>query len=172
MKKFMLVALVLLVVGLPSCDLLKSSLGGTVEGTVSDASNGFVILISNIDDLDNIQDLTESGLSALTSIVKGFGIIGNDGSYEVLAVPEGSFYVVAAVDGNGNNTLDSTDMIGWYGKDTTFSYVDTTTSDTLSVTITIPEQITVADKETKTGINITTLVSKDYFEKYYDIINQ
>ena len=174
MKKFFLPVLFLLIVGIPSCDLLKESLGGSIEGTVSgnNVNGGFVILLSSIDDLDQIQDLSESGLSAITDIVKGFGLIGSDGSFEILAVPSGEYYMVAAIDADGNNTLDTTDMIGWYGNDTSFTYVDTTSNDTIDVTITIPVSFVVAEKEKKTGMDIKRLMSKQEFEKYYDYINQ
>lgn len=168
MKKFFIIALVVFVV-FSSCDWFKSQIGGTMKGTVTDATSGFVVLINNINFLDSITTLTESGLNALTTIVKGLGLIGSNGSYEVIAVPAGTFYVLSLVDQNGNQTLDSTDMIGWYGNDTTFSYV---TKDTISVTITIPASLTFTEKENKTGINITRLISKKDFQIYYDYITK
>ncbi len=165
MKKFLIIALVLFVV-FSSCDWFKSQIGGTMKGTVSGATSGFVVLINNINFLDSITTLTESGLNALTTIVKGLGIISSNGSYEVIAIPAGTFYVLTLVDANGNQTLDSTDMIGWYGNDTTFTY------DTMSVTITIPSTLTFEEKENKTGINITRLTSKKDFQLYYDYITK
>lgn len=165
MKKFLIIAIVFFLV-FSSCDWFKSQIGGTMKGTVTGATSGFVVLINNISFLDSITTLTESGLNALTTIVKGLGIIGSNGSYEVLAIPSGTFYVLTLVDGNGNQTLDSTDMIGWYGNDTTFTY------DTSNVTITMPKTLTFQEKENKTNINITRLMSKSYFQLYYDYITK
>ena len=168
MRRLFPVLLVLLVVGIPSCSLLIGSLGGSIEGSVlvDELADGFVLLLNAIDDLDQIQDLTEAGLSAITNIVKGFGLIGSDGSFEIPAVPSGKYYMVAVIDANGNNTLDNTDMVGWYGNDTTFVYEGDT------VTITIPESFTMEEKEEKTDMNITRVMAKDDFERYYDYITE
>lgn len=171
MKKLLIIALFIFLV-FSSCDWFKSQIGGTMKGTVTGATSGFVVLINNISFLDSITTLTESGLNALTTIVKGLGLIGSNGSYEVLAIPAGTFYALTLVDANENQTLDSTDMIGWYGNDTTFSYISNTTKDTISVTITKPATLTFEEKENKTDINITRLTSKKDFQLYYDYITK
>ncbi len=168
MKKFMIISLVFFLV-FSSCDWFKSQVGGTMKGTVNGATSGFVVLINNIGALDSITTLTESGLNALTTIVKGLGLIGSNGSYEVIAIPAGTYYALALVDANNNETLDSTDMIGWYGNDSTFTYYESAT-ESLTVTITIPKTITFEEKENMTGINITRIISKADFKKYYDYI--
>uniref|UniRef100_A0A7C4U7X9 Uncharacterized protein n=1 Tax=candidate division WOR-3 bacterium TaxID=2052148 RepID=A0A7C4U7X9_UNCW3 len=169
MKKFLMIGIALAILFV-SCDWFKSNLGATLNGTVSGATGGFVVVINNITSLDSITTLTEQGLKSLTTIIKGIGLIGSNGSYEVLAIPAGSYYVLSLVDGNGNGTLDSTDQIGWYGTDTTFQYVADT--ETLQVTITKPSLLTFEEKEKKTGCNITRLISKEDFQKYYDYITK
>ena len=168
MKKILFVLPIVLVFS--SCDLFENTLGGTIEGTVSNdsltVSNGFVILLNNINDINQISDLTSSGLSALTNVVKGFGLINSDGTYKIIAVPAGDFYIFAAVDTNKNNTLDSLDLIGWYGQDTSKSV--TIQDSTYTLDFTIPDTISMAGKENRTNINIDILVTKKEFETVYN----
>jgi len=168
MKKILF--LLPLVLVLLSCDLFEKALGGTIEGTVSNdtltVSNGFVILLNNISDINQISELTSSGLSALTNVVKGFGVIDSDGTYKILAVPAGDFYLFAAIDSNEYNTLDSLDLIGWYGKDTSASI--TIPDSTYILNYTIPDTISIAEKEKRTNVNIDILVKKKEFETVYN----
>lgn len=131
MKKVLgLVAVIVLLFG---CERLKET---TVSGRVTyggEAVDGAFVLL--------LESVSLEGVS-----LGGGWRTGSDGRYEIIRVAAGDYYVAAIKDENGNLQYDQgTDRVGWYGEE------DTLTG------LTIPEQITVVERENRTGINIDTL---------------
>lgn len=137
----LLVVVVLAAILALSCDKVKDEiLQVTVSGHVRNAGqavDGAIVLILNNASLD-------SGMSIdINSENINGSLTFSEGEYTIIRVEEGTYYVVAIKDENGNKSYDlGTDPIGWYGHD--------------SFGIIIPDPIDVSDQNI-TGIDIDTL---------------
>lgn len=125
---------------LSGCEELEKT--GTIAGKVTNGGEGqkdAIVLAIAGDSLTNGQSIDYKNL-------KGTLITNTDGSYKILLVDEGSYVVTAIKDNNGNWVFDdSVDALGYFGQ------VDTLTG------LTIPDKVSVDEREDKTGINIDTL---------------
>ena len=142
-KALSVLAILLLALG---CEKVKET---TVSGKVTDGAtgpvSGAVVLLLGSDSLS-------SGMS-----LSGGSVTLGDGNYEMIRVEPGSYYVPAIKDVNGNGTLDSLDLFGWFGPESTWAYFDSLTQESVTVTITLPEQIVVTEGQDKTNTDIDTL---------------
>lgn len=142
-KALFALAILILAVG---CEKVKET---TVRGNVSNGAagpvSGAVVLLYGSDSLEAGMNLSGGSIS-----------LGN-GDYEIIRVDPGNYYVPAIKDVNGNGTLDSLDLFGYFGPESTWSYWDSLASETVSVTITLPEQISVTEGQSQGSIDIDTL---------------
>jgi len=164
MKKLMILGLISVLI-LGGCDAFQSELGVNVKGTIrnngASVSGAITILLNSKDALNNISSLNVSDLSSLTSIVKGVSTSDASGNYTISFVKEGIYTLVAIRDVNANNTLDTLDEIGWYGRDTTIIIEN----DTFQYAI--PDTFYVNGNTERSGININYFITK----KLYDSTN-
>jgi len=142
-KALSVLAILLLALG---CEKVKET---TVSGKVTDGAagpvSGAVVLLLGSDSL-------EAGMN-----LSGGSVTLADGTYEMIRVEPGSYYVPAIRDVNSNGTLDSLDLFGWFGPESSWTYWDSVAVETVSVTITVAEQIVVTEGQNKTDVNIDTL---------------
>ncbi len=120
-----------------SCDKVDEVLGITIAGNVSNAGQpvdgAIVLLVNNVSDIVGGSPLSNGSIT-----------LGN-GNYTIIKVEEGTYYVCAVKDEDGNQSYDlGTDPIGWYG------HPDSITG------LTIPDSIIVTDDDIS-GIDIDTL---------------
>ena len=144
MKKLIFIA-VILAFALGCEEVKETTVSGTVTNGAAGSVSGAIVLLVEADSL-------EAGMS-----LSGGSVTLTDGSYEIIRVDAGSYYVPAIKDENSNATFDSLDLFGFYGAESTWSYFDTTAQETVTMTITIPEQITVTEGVDQTDIDIDTL---------------
>ncbi len=115
---------------------------GSIAGKVTNGGTGqkdAIVLAIAGDSITNGQSIDYNN-------VKGTLVLNTDGSYKILLVDEGTYVVVAINDNNDNLVFDDTvDAIGYYGQ-----------KDTLTG-LTIPDKVSIAKGEDKTGIDIDTL---------------
>ena len=134
-----IIALIGVVILFAGCKELaeKGSIGGKVTNAGTEQKGAIVLAIAG--------DSLANGQSIDYNTVKGTLIVNADGSYRILLVDEGTYVVVAINDNNDNLVFDDTlDEIGYYGhKD--------------SLGLTIPDKVSIAKGEDKTGIDIDTL---------------
>jgi uncharacterized protein (DUF2141 family) len=120
-----------------SCEKAQEVLGITISGNVStngQAVSGAIVLLVN-----DISEIV--GGSPLSS---GSITLGN-GNYTIIQVDDGTYYVCAIKDENGNNSYDlGTDPIGWYGHRDDITH------------LTIPDSIIVSGNDIS-DIDIDTL---------------
>lgn len=119
-----------------SCDKVEEVLGITIAGNVSNGGQplegAFVLLVDK-------AEITQGFPIGNGSITLG------NGNYTIIKVEEGTYYICAVKDENGNQTYDlGTDPIGWYG------HPDSITG------LTIPDSVIVTDQNIS-GIDIDTL---------------
>lgn len=111
MKKGIVPLILMLAVSLIvalSCEKVEKALGITISGNVSNAGQpvegAYVLLVNNV-----------SEIVAGSPLSNGMITLGN-GNYTIIQVEDGTYYVVAVKDENGNTSYDlGTDLIGWYG---------------------------------------------------------
>lgn len=143
MKKGILPLILVIAVSLIlaiSCEKAEEVIGITISGNVSNGgqpvSGAFVLLVNNISDIISGSPLS-NGMITLSN-----------GNYTIIKVEDGTYYVCAVKDENGNNSYDfGTDPIGWYG------HLDSLTH------LTIPDSVIVSGNDVS-DIDIDTL----YFE--------
>jgi uncharacterized protein (DUF2141 family) len=133
---FLLVAVLMLAFFALSCEKAQEVLGITISGNVSNAGQpmegAFVLLVDK-------GEITQG-----FPIGNGSVTLGN-GNYTIIRVEEGTYYICAVKDENGNQSYDfGTDPIGWYG------HPDSITG------LTIPDSVIVLDQDIS-GIDIDTL---------------
>lgn len=138
MKRLLVLLLMVFVAALLafSCEKAQEVLGITIAGNVSNAGQSvegaFVLLVDK-------AEITQG-----FPIGNGSVTLGN-GNYTIIRVEEGTYYICAVKDENGNQTYDlGTDPIGWYG------HPDSITG------LTIPDSVIVTDQDIS-GIDIDTL---------------
>ncbi len=128
------------------CEKVKeTTVSGNVRNGAAGAVSGAVVLLFGSDSLEPGMNLSGGSIS-----------LGN-GDYEIIRVDPGNYYVPAIKDVNGNGTLDSLDLFGYFGPESTWSYWDSLACETVSVTISIPEQISVTEGQNQDNIDIDTL---------------
>ena len=133
---FLLMMIVMAALIALSCEKAQEVLGITIAGNVSNGGQpvegAFVLLVDK-------AEITQG-----FPIGNGSVTLGN-GNYTIIRVEEGTYYVCAVKDENGNQTYDlGTDPIGWYG------HPDSITG------LTIPDSLIVTDQDVS-GIDIDTL---------------
>ncbi|MCK4322404.1 hypothetical protein KAX08_07815 [candidate division WOR-3 bacterium] len=178
-KLFFGLILLIIILFTSSCEELFTTIAGMVSNDGIPVEEAIVLVLnantSAYEKLSEINELSSSALSALTDIVKGFDISSdNNGNYLASMLSGGTVYVIAISD-DGSGNLDSLDLIGWYGKDTTLMIndiiiinsdtiiVDSTMTDSL-FSYTIPEAISIEKGRDTTGIDINNLVKYKWFE--------
>lgn len=179
-KLFFGLILLIIILFTSSCEELFTTIAGMVSND-GIPKEGAIVLVLNADmsayeKLSEINELSSSALSALADVVKGFDIASDDnGYYKAILISGGTIYIIAISDENDNQELDSVDLIGWYGKDTTLMIndiiiinsdtiiVDSTMTDSL-FSYTIPEAISIEKGRDTTGIDINNLVKYKWFE--------
>jgi uncharacterized protein (DUF2141 family) len=119
-----------------SCEKAQEVLGITIAGNVSNAGQpvegAFVLLVDK-------AEITQG-----FPIGNGSVTLGN-GNYTIIRVEEGTYYICAVKDEDGNQQYDlGTDPIGWYG------HPDSITG------LTIPDSVIVTDQDIS-NIDIDTL---------------
>ncbi|TES93693.1 MAG: carboxypeptidase regulatory-like domain-containing protein [Candidatus Cloacimonadota bacterium] len=140
MKKGILPLILVIAVSLIlaiSCEKVEEVIGITISGNVSNGgqpvSGAFVLLVNNISDIISGSPLS-NGMITLSN-----------GNYTIIKVEDGTYYVCAVKDENGNNSYDfGTDPIGWY------SHLDSLTH------LTIPDSVIVSGNDVP-NIDIDTL---------------
>lgn len=143
MRKGIVVTIVVMILGVIfaiSCDKVDEVLGITIAGNVSNAGQpvegAIVLLVNNVSDIVGGSPLSNGSVT-----------LGN-GNYTIIKVEEGTYYVCAVKDKDGNQSYDlGTDPIGWYG------HPDSITG------LTIPDSIIVTDDDIS-GIDIDTLYTQ------------
>lgn len=135
-----LIIAVSLIVAL-SCEKAKEKIFQvTIEGFVSNGGQpvvGAIVLIFNDDQIDSGASIDIDNENINGSFT------GNDGGYTIIRVEDGTYYVVAIKDENGNKSYDlGVDPIGWYGHD--------------SFGIIIPDPVVVSGLDVS-GIDIDTM---------------
>ncbi len=129
-----------------ACEKVKeTTVSGRVTNGAGGAVSGAIVLLLQSDSL-------EAGMP-----LSGGSVTLGDGNYEIIRVDPGSYYVPAIKDVNGNGTLDSLDLFGYFGPESTWVFFDSTVSETVSVTVTLPEQISVTEGDSQDNIDIDTL---------------
>lgn len=192
-KVFLITVLIVSAVFITSCEEVQellTTVSGTIEDEATAVSDAVVIALNSEGDayqnLGEVNELSEDALEALGSVVKGFDVTGSDasGNYEATIISEGGMYIVSISDENGNSELDSLDLFGWYGNDSTLSLPDHIAIDTFNIggydividstmidtvnrefTYTIPQEITVEEGDDLTGIHITNMMEYKWVEK-------
>ena len=103
--------LIIVLLGIYNCDLANElddafiDISGTVTNNNEPVSNALVLLLTNKDISDGL------------SLSNG-SITGNNGSYSIINVENGEYYIVAIEDNNSNLEFDiESDRIGFYGID-------------------------------------------------------
>lgn len=142
MKKLIFIA-VILAFALGCEEVKETTVSGTVTNGAAGSVSGAIVVLVDSDSLQPGMSLEGLPLASVTL---------TDGNYEIIRVDAGSYYVPAIKDVNNSRTLDSLDLLGWYGRDTTYVNPQMDT-----VTIRIPEQITVTEGVDQTDIDIDTL---------------
>ncbi len=136
-----ILVLFLVIILVSSCEKAKDEiLGITISGTVTndgEAIDGaFVLLVNNISEIVGGSPLSNGSVT-----------LGN-GTYTIIQVNDGTYYVAAVKDENGNSSYDlGTDPIGWYG------HTDSLTH------LTIPDSIVISGNNVS-GIDIDTLYAQ------------
>ena len=138
-----LIIAVSLIVAL-SCEKAKEEIFQvTIKGFVSDSGQsvvGAIVLIFNDDQIDSGASIDIDNENINGSFT------GNDGGYTIIRVEDGTYYVVAIKDENGNKSYDlGVDPIGWYGHD--------------SFGIIIPDPVVVSGEDVS-GIDIDTMYAQ------------
>lgn len=138
-----LIIAVSLIVAL-SCEKAKEEIFQvTIKGFVSDSGQpvvGAVVLIFNDDQIDSGASIDIDNENINGSFT------GDDGGYTIIRVEDGTYYVVAVKDENGNKSYDlGVDPIGWYGHD--------------SFGIIIPDPVVVLGVDVS-GIDIDTMYAQ------------
>ncbi len=134
MKKSILPFLLILLLSLilaSSCEkVLQVTLSGTVTNVGQPVVGAFVLLL----DKAEITTGFPIGNASITA---------SDGKYTIIRVEDGTYFVAAVKDENGNESYDlGVDPIGWYGHD--------------SFGIIIPDPVVVSGED-KSGIDIDTM---------------
>jgi len=147
MKKGILPIVLVLFVSLilaVSCEKAKDEIFQvTVKGYVANGGQpveGAVVLLLNSANIDSGEsiDIDKSNING--------SITFSDGGYTIIQVEDGTYYLVAIKDENGNKNYDlGTDPIGWYGH-----------LDTITGLVTIPDPVIVSGEDV-TGIDIDTM---------------
>ncbi len=138
-----LIIAVSLIVAL-SCEKAKEAiLQVTIKGFVSNDGQpvvGAIVLIFNDNQIDSGTSIDINNENINGSFT------GNDGGYTIIRVEDGTYYVVAVKDENGNKSYDlGVDPIGWYGHD--------------SFGIIIPDPVVVSGVDVS-GIDIDTMYAQ------------
>jgi len=124
-----------------SCEKAKDEiLGITISGTVTNGGQpidgAFVLLVNNINEIVGGSPLSNGSIT-----------LGN-GTYTIIQVDDGTYYVAAIKDENGNKSYDfGTDPIGWYGHEDSITH------------LTIPDSIMVSGNDVS-GIDVDTLYAQ------------
>ncbi len=126
-----------------SCEKVEEVLGITISGTVTNGGQpvvGAIVLVFNDNQIDS-----GTSIDIDTENING-SITGNEGRYTIIRVEDGTYYLVAIKDENGNKSYDlGVDPIGWYGHD--------------SFGIIIPDPVVVSGED-KSGIDIDTMYAQ------------
>ena len=138
-----LIIAVSLIVAL-SCEKAKEAiLQVTIKGFVSNDGQpvvGAIVLIFNDNQIDSGTSIDINNENINGSFT------GNDGGYTIIRVEDGTYYVAAIKDENGNKAYDlGVDPIGWYGHD--------------SFGIIIPDPVVVSGVDVS-GIDIDTMYAQ------------
>lgn len=134
-----LVLTVVLILSL-SCEKAKEAVVQvTISGTITNNNqpvSGAIVLLLNESKVDSGFPIDNGSIS------------GSDGKYTIIRVEDGTYYIAAIKDENGNKTYDlGVDPIGWYG------HPDTLTG------VTIPDPVEVSGNDV-IGIDIDTMYTE------------
>ncbi len=178
MKK-VLFSLILLIMALSitSCEELFTTVSGTISNEDAPIPGAFVLALNGdgnaYETLSQVHELNGSALAAISDVVKGFDLSSNDnGSYTATLLSGGTIYIIAISD-DGSGNLDSLDLVGWFGDVDSIKIPnpDTTGIDSITVTYTVPETVTIENGADTTGIDIENMIEYWLLELAQDYLD-
>ena len=153
-----------------SCEKLQellTTISGNVENEGAAVSGAFILALNGTGDayaeLGNVDELNESAFNALSTVIKGFDLASDaNGDYTATLLSGGTVYMVTIKD-DGSEELDSFDLVGWFGDVDSIRIPDPADTigpdiDTITVTYTIPQTVTIEKGADTTGIDIEHLL--------------